>query len=105
MRLQGSLVALLFAALTLAPAALAQAETPSPEADTPISATVDPSASPAASDSASPEVSASPTEVEEDEGFVDVVEVAPDDTRNLWALGIAGAVALVAGVVVFLVKK
>jgi hypothetical protein len=68
--------------LGVAPGLPAWAETPSP---TPTAATTAPTAS-APSDS-------------------DTTDVAPDNSRQAWALGGAGAVALVAAAVVFLRRR
>ena len=72
----------LVVSLGVAPVLPAYAETPTP---TPVAATVTPSPSTGAD--------------------IDAPDVAPDNSRQAWALGGAGVVALIAAAVVFLRRR
>lgn len=73
----------LVVSLGVAPALPASADTPTP---TPIGATA----------------AATPTT---DAGNVDATDAAPDNSRQIWALGGAGVVAVIAAAVVFLRRR
>ncbi len=81
-RALAGLVVGLVVSLGVAPVLPADADTPTP---TPVAASVTPSAS-------------TGTDVEEP-------DVAPDNSRQAWALGGAGVVALIAAAVVFLRRR
>jgi hypothetical protein len=72
----------LVVSLGVSPVLPASAETPTP---TPIAATATPSSTTAAN--------------------IDATDVAPDNSRQAWALGGAGVVALIAAAVVFLRRR
>ena len=81
-RALAGLAAGIVVSLGVFPVLPADADTPTP---TPVAASATPSASTGAD--------------------VDAPDVAPDNSRQAWALGGAGAVALVAAAVVFLRKR
>ncbi|MDR3070625.1 MAG: hypothetical protein LBU38_06415 [Propionibacteriaceae bacterium] len=102
--------AAVFVALLLAfsPAVSAFAQTPSPISPAPSLSeeSVVPSGSPSGAVSSSP-ASATPGDSEADlpDDFLDSPDKATDDSRTFIAIGVGVGVAVIAGIVVFAVKK